>query len=142
MLKKILIPAVLAATFALVAPETADASQLSPLKGPEVYGGKIRIGVGVGIPIHSRRRVHRVHYEDHGYWKTVYETRIERVWHAPEKIGYDSHGNPVYSEGHYDHVEVKVPVRVWVSRPVRVVERGVRRGPVGHIHVGGVWRIR
>ena len=142
MLKKILLPVIAAATFALVAPTTADASPLSPLKGPEVLGGKVKIGVGIAVPIRSRRSVRHVRYEDRGYWKTVYETRVQKVWHAPEKIGYDAHGNPVYSEGHYEYVETRVPVRVWVSRPVRVIERGYYNGPVGHVRVGGVWRIR
>ena len=140
MLKKILLPVVAAATFALVAPSTADASPMTPVKTPHAFGGKWKIGVGVTVPI-GHRRARRVRHVESGYWKTVYETRVKKVWHAPELIGYDSHGHPVYSKGHYDYVEVRVPVRVWVSTVRRVYHRDYW-GPRGHIHVGGVWRIK
>ena len=87
MLKKILLPVVAAATFALVAPSAADASPLNPVKSPAVYGGRVHIGVGVGIPI-GGRRVRRARTVHSGYWTTVYERRIERL-QAIMKQPYD-----------------------------------------------------
>ena len=99
------------------------------------------------VRAHAHRRVRRraVTYTG-GYYKTVYETRIERVWHPREFVGYDSHGHAVYSPGHWDEVEVRVPVQVWVPRQrvVRRVVRSVRpyRRTTGYISVGGTVRVR
>ncbi len=142
MLKKILIPVVAAAMFALVAPSSADASPLNRTKTPHAFGGKIRIGVGIGIPIGRRHRTSHVRHVESGYYRTVYEYRTVKVWHPAEQVGFDSHGHPVYSEGHYDYVKRRVAVRVWVPTVTTVHHRGYRYGPRGHISVGGVWRIR
>jgi len=136
MLKKILIPVVVAATFDLVAPEQADASPISPVSTQNFYGPRIRIGGGISFPIGRRSRVRTV---QSGYWRTVYETRVDKVWQSPEHIGFDAHGQPVYSRGHYEYVEVQVPVRVWVPY---VTTRYVRHRPAGYISVGGSIRLR
>lgn len=140
MLKKIIVPVIAAAAFALVAPATADASPLNPVAGKSanVFGPRIRIGGRITVPIGGRRHVR--HVRSGGYYQTVYETRIERVWHPGELIGYDSHGHAIYSRGHFDNVQHRVPVRVWV--PYTTVRRVHHRRPVGHISIGGSWRIR
>ena len=61
--------------------------------------------------------------------------RDREIWHPPEFVGYDSHGRPVYSEGHWDVVQE----RVWVPIRRRVIRRG-RVVPHAYVRVGG--RIR
>ena len=147
LLKTLTLPAILIATLGLAMPEKAEASPFGNSMSQataNAYGGlRIRVGGGVRVPIRGRhyRPSHTV-VRRGGYWTTVYETRLERVWHPPEFIGHDSHGHPVYSKGHYDTVEVRVPVRRWVPYTTVHRRRGYRTGPVGHISIGGSVRIR
>lgn len=144
MLKKIILPVIAASLLIVAAPASeADASPLSPDLGIEM-GSRIRIGGAITFPIggHRRHVRHVRHVAPSGYYKTVYETRTRKIWHEAELVGYDSHGRPVYSEGHYDYETYTVPVRVWVpvTHTRRIVHRTVR--PRGHITIGGSWRIR
>ncbi len=145
LLKTLTLPALLIATLGLAMPEQAEASPFGNSMSQataNAYGGlRIRVGGAVRVPIGGRhyRRTRRV-VRPSGYWTTVYETRLERVYHAAELIGHDAHGHPVYSQGHWDTVQVRVPVRRWVSYST-VYRRGYRTGPVGHISVGGTVRI-
>lgn len=142
LLKKIAMPALIAATLAIASPEQADAAPIqNPVKTDAVYGGvRVHVGGGVRIPVRSRHHVTRrrvVTYEG-GYWTT--ETR--KVWHPAEFVGYDRHGQPIYSRGHWDYVQE----RVWVPRRqvIRYVEapRHVRHRGRGHVHVGVGVRLR
>lgn len=153
MLRTLSTSALLIAALAFTAPAEAEAAPASSMvqnTTPAAFGGlRIHVGGGVRVPIGRtghRRVVRTTHVQPTGgYYKTVYETRIERVWHEPEFIGYDSHGQAVYSQGRWTEVEVQVPVRVWVPhrtvRTVRTVHHR-RSRPVGHISIGGSWRIR
>ena len=149
-LRAALIPVALVAGLAFAAND-AVASPITPGHGGAVFGPRIHVGGGIGIdiPLHvrSRRRAYRPAYRPArvvapapaGYYRTV----RERVWHPPELVGYDSHGYPAYSEGHWDYVErrVWVPAPVVVRRPVMVRPRIVPRVHVG-LGIGGRWRIR
>ena len=147
-LKKLALPALVAATLAVATPDQAEAAPIhTPVQSADaVFGGvRVHVGGGVRIPIGHRHRgrTHvvrqRVVTYEGGYWTT--ETR--KVWHPAEFVGYDRHGRPVYSPGHYDYVEE----RVWVPRRqvVRYVESPRYYHPRrtrGHVHVGVGVRLR
>ncbi len=136
-IRTLLIPVAAITLFA--AAGTQDASAAPLRAGPQaVHFGGVHLGFDVGL--HAPIRAHHIRGRRivrpirRGYWKTV----RERVYHAPELVGFDSHGHAVYSPGHYDYVER----RVWVPAP-RIIRRRAFR-PRGHVSigVGGSWRIR
>ncbi len=140
MLRILILPAALVAGLALALPSTAEAAPLSSGASGVAFGGT-HIGIGVSIPIGGHRHAHRTRVRHTGgYWVTEYRYERRRVYHAPEFIGYDSHGHAVYSEGHWDVETVRVPVRRWVPHR-RVIHRRVHRRPVGHVTIGGRFRL-
>ena len=136
-IRTLLIPVAAITLFAVAGTQDASAAPLRA--GPQsAHFGGLRLGFDVGVHAPIGHRLHRgrriVRPIRRGYWRTI----RERVYHAPELVGYDSHGHEVYSPGHYDYVER----RVWVPAP-RIVRPRIYR-PRGHVSIGlgGSWRIR
>lgn len=100
-------------------------------------GPRIRVGVGVTIPIghrpyhHPVRRVHTREVVE--YVGGYYETRTREVHVHGAHLGYDRHGHVIHGP---DRVEIR-EYQVWVPRR-RIVRRvrGRYRGHRGH-HRGG-----
>jgi hypothetical protein len=131
-IRNVLIPVALVAALALVASD-ASAAPVGSTPTSAVFGGRVHLGGGIGIDIPIGRRPAHVHTVQSGYWTTV----TEQVWTPGQLIGYDRHGHPIVTPGHY----VLVQRQVWVPTVQQVIHQP---RPVGTVHVGfgGRWRIR
>ena len=152
----VLAPLALVGALAVTSADAAHASPTRGAIGPQLgtlQGGRVTVGVGVDIPVRGPRRHHRHHHvrpvREVTYVGGYYETRVgtRKVWHPARIVGYDAHGYPIKTTGHYDIEEYTYQVWIPRRRVVRVVRAPVRRvvvhpRPAPYVRVGGSVRFR
>lgn len=147
MTARLLLPLLLiagAATFVFAA-EDAHAHPVTSTAHPSgvLLHPRVRVGVGVTVPVGPRHHVRRRHYREVvEYVGGYYETRTKEVRVPGEQIGWDMRGKPMFGP---DRVEIR-EYKVWVPRrrvvrTVRVHRRHYAR-PRGYVTVGGSVRVR